>query len=166
MELVKKRAHLSAECTEEEVEQEASWCQEAMSSVLNATAKKIRVCAKSERWWNADLKEMRKAVGREKRRRQNSGEAARAKAELQKSIGQSKRQICSEYLQILLGAEVWRAAHYPNPQASRTMKALTDREGKQAITATEKEEMLNRESFPQNDNPQYDEVRPAGSAHS
>jgi hypothetical protein len=96
-ELAKERAHLGAECTADEVEHEAASCQEAMSSVLNATAKKIRICARSKRWWNADIKERRKAVGREKRRR-NSGEAARAKAKLLKSIRQSKSKMWSEYL--------------------------------------------------------------------
>ena len=52
-----------------------------MSSVLNATAKKIRICAKSKRWWNADIGERRNAVEREKWRR-NSERAARAKAKL------------------------------------------------------------------------------------
>jgi len=80
-----------------------------MSSVLNATAKKIRICAKSKRWWNADIKERRKAVGREKRRRNSEG-APRAKAKLQKSIRQSKGKMWSDYLQNLRGAEVWRAA--------------------------------------------------------
>jgi len=45
-ELAKERAHLDAECTEEKVEQEAAWCQEATSSVLNAMAKKIKICTK------------------------------------------------------------------------------------------------------------------------
>jgi len=58
-ELAKVRAHLDAECTEDKVEQEAAWCQEAMSSVLNATAMKIRICAKSKRWWNANFIERR-----------------------------------------------------------------------------------------------------------
>ena len=48
-ELANERAHLDAECTEDEVEQEAAWFQDAMSSVLNATAQKIRICAKSKR---------------------------------------------------------------------------------------------------------------------
>jgi len=48
MELVKERAQLDAECTVDEVEQEAAWCQEAMSSVLDATAKKIRIWARSK----------------------------------------------------------------------------------------------------------------------
>jgi hypothetical protein len=44
MELGKERAHQSAECTADKVEYESACCQEATSSVLNATAKKIRIC--------------------------------------------------------------------------------------------------------------------------
>jgi hypothetical protein len=62
-ELAKTRAHLDAECTADEVEYEAAWCQEAMSSILNATAVKIRICARSKRWGNADIKDRRQAVG-------------------------------------------------------------------------------------------------------
>jgi len=57
MQLSKERAQLDAECTENNVQQEATCCQEAMSSVLDATAKKIRICARSERWWNAIITE-------------------------------------------------------------------------------------------------------------
>jgi len=124
-ELAKERAHLDAECTEDEMEQEAAWCQEAISSVLNTTAKKIRICARSKRWWNADIKERRKVVGREKRKR-NSEEAARVKAKLRKSSRQSTSKMWSESLQNLRGAEVWRAAQYANPRAGMTMEALTD----------------------------------------
>jgi hypothetical protein len=162
--LAKERAHLDAECTEDEVEQEAAWCQEAMSSILNATAKKIRICAKSNRWWNPDIKERRKADGREQRRRNSEG-AARPKAKLQTLIRQSKGKTWRDFLQNLRGAEVWRAAQYANPRASMTVEAVTNREGKQANTATEKEDMLRRESFPPNDNHQYYELPPAGSAH-
>jgi len=49
MELAKERARLDEEFTEDEVEQEAAWCQKALSSVLDATAKKIRICARSRR---------------------------------------------------------------------------------------------------------------------
>jgi len=93
MEFAKARAQLDAECTEYGVEQEATWCQEALISVLDATAKKIRICAMSKRWSNTNLQERRRTVGRERRRRQNSEEAARMKADLQKSIRQSKRKI-------------------------------------------------------------------------
>jgi hypothetical protein len=61
----------------------------------------------------------------------------------------------SEYLQNLRGAEVWRAARYANTREGMSVEAPTEREGKQANTATEKEEMLRREYFPPNDNDQY-----------
>jgi hypothetical protein len=38
MQLAKERGHLDAECTADEVEQEAGWCQETMGNVLDATA--------------------------------------------------------------------------------------------------------------------------------
>jgi len=95
MELAKERAHLDAECTADEVEQEAAWCQEAMGNVLNATAKNIKICTRSQRWWNVKINKRSKVVGREKRRRRNSEDAARATAELQRSIRQSKRKMWS-----------------------------------------------------------------------
>jgi len=125
-----------------------------MSSILDATAKRIKICARSQRWWDADIKARRRTAGREKRRRRHSEEAARANAELQKSIGQSKRRMWGDYLQNLGGAEVWRAAPYANPQAGTTVEALTDRDGKQANTSLEKEEMLRHKSFPPNDGDQ------------
>jgi hypothetical protein len=72
-ELAKEWAELDAECTEDGVEQEATWCQEAMSSVLKAMAKKIRICARSKRWWNADIKEKRWTVGSERREKMALG---------------------------------------------------------------------------------------------
>jgi len=166
MELAKGRAQLDAEYTEDEVEQEAAWCQEAMSSVPDTTVKKISICARSKRWWNADIEERRKTVGKERRRRWNSEEAAWAMAELQKSIRQFTRKMWGYYLKNLRGAEMRRAARYANPRAGMTVEALTDREGNQAKTSLEKEEMLRHESNRPNDGDQYYEPPPAGSAHT
>jgi len=130
MKLAKERTQLDAECTDHEVEQDAAWCQEAMSSVLDATAKKFRISARSRRWWNADITGRSSTVGRERRRRQPSEEAARAKVELRKSIWLSKRKIPGDYLQILGGVEVWSAARYVNPRVGTTVEASTDRDGK------------------------------------
>jgi hypothetical protein len=47
-----------------------------------------------------------------------------------------------------------------------TVAALTDREGKQAKTSSEKEEMLRHEYFLPNDGNLYYELPPAGSAHT
>jgi hypothetical protein len=37
-----------------------------MGNVLDSLAKKIRICHKLKRWWNADIRERRKGVGRAK----------------------------------------------------------------------------------------------------
>jgi len=72
----------------------------------------------------------------------------------------------SNYLQNLRGAEEWRAARYKNPLAGMTVDSLTDREGKQANTSLEKEEMLRHKSFPPNDGDQYYKLPPAESTHT
>jgi len=92
--------------------------------------------------------------------------ATKVKVELQKSIGQSKRKMCREYLQNLRGAEVWRATRYAHPRACMAVEATTHREGKQGNATLQKEEMLRRESFPPDDDNQYYELPPSGSAHT
>jgi len=47
-----------------------------------------------------------------------------------------------------------------------TVEALTDREGEQANSSLEEEEMLRHESFPPNDSDQYYELPTTGRAHS
>jgi hypothetical protein len=85
-ELERDRAHLGEECTGDDVEREAECSQETLSKVPDAKAKKIRICARSKRWWNGEIMERTSGLGREKRRGRRSEAAARAKAELQKSI--------------------------------------------------------------------------------
>jgi len=159
------RAYLGVESTGDDVESEAEWCQEALGKVLDATAKKIRICSGSKRWWNGEIKERRSQLGREKTRRRRSAATTHAKAELQKSILSAKDRMWKDYLKNMRGAEVWRAAKYANPRAGATGEALTDRDGRQANTITEKEETLRRESFPSNEHDQYFELLPAGEAH-
>jgi hypothetical protein len=68
MELANKRAQLDAEWTEDEVGQKAALCQEALSSILDARGKKITISARSQRSWNANIKEERRSFGRETKR--------------------------------------------------------------------------------------------------
>jgi len=137
-----------------------------MGSMLNATARRIRICAKWKRWWNANIKERMKVVRREKWRWRNSDVATSAKAELQKSIQNLKSKMWSKYLHNLRGVEVWKAAKYANPWAETTVEPFTDGEGKQANTSLQMNEMLLPKSFPQNDKNQYYKHPPAGSAHT
>lgn len=84
MEQIKERVHLDASFTADEVEHEAICCQEAMGSVPDTTAKRIRINTKSMRWWNVKIKESRKPVRGNMRSSQHLEEAARAKTDLQK----------------------------------------------------------------------------------
>jgi hypothetical protein len=77
--------------------------------------------------------------------------------------------------QALVGSEGRKPARQPPAPPESTSQVNPGRtaynskkcayEGLKAHTATEKEEMLRRESFPQNDDDQYYELPPAGSAH-
>ena len=60
--------------------------------------KKKRICARSKRWWNGEIKVMRSVLGRENRRGRRSEEAARAKGKLQKSIRHSKSWMWNDYM--------------------------------------------------------------------
>jgi len=166
MGLATERAHLDAECTPDEVEQEAAWCQEAMCNVPDATAKNIRISPRPTWWWwNADINKRGKAVRGEERRRRNSEAASREKAELLKWIRQFERKMYSESLQKRKGAELSGAARYVNPWAGSTVEALTHREDKKTNTLLEKEGILRVESYHPNCDDQYDELPRAGMAH-
>jgi hypothetical protein len=77
------RAYQGVRSTGDDVESEAKWCQESLGKVLDASAKKIRICARLKRWWNGEIKERRSQLERDKRRRCRSVATAQAKAELQ-----------------------------------------------------------------------------------
>ena len=155
-------AHLDEECTGDEVERDAEWCHDTQSKVLDTTVKKIRICARSRRWWNSEIKERRTTFGREKRRGKWSSAAVHTQVELRRSISRSKSRMWKEYLLNLRVGEVWQAAKFVNPRAGATVRALPDREGTQANTIPEKGKMLTAESIPMNDGDLYYKQPPAG----
>jgi len=97
-ERAKGMVHLGAEGTWDEVESEAEWYQEALSKVLDATAKKITICTHSKRWCDGEIKETNSQLGREKRRRCRSAATALAKPELQKSVRRAEDKMWNDYL--------------------------------------------------------------------
>jgi len=96
-ERVKERANFGAESTWDKVESKAEWCQQALSKVHHATAKKIPICAHSKRWWDGEIKEKRSQLGREKRRRSMLAATAQDKAELQKSVRRRQDKRWKDY---------------------------------------------------------------------
>jgi hypothetical protein len=159
------RAYLGVESSGDDVESEAEWCQEVLGQVFSSSAKKITICTRSKRWWYGAINERRCQLGREKRWRSKFAATAQAKAELQKSIRRAKDRMWDGYLKNLKGAEVRRAAKFPNPRAGSTVEALTNRDGNHANTISKEEEMLRRESFPPNGNEQYFELPVAEQVH-
>jgi len=67
-----------------------------------------------------------------------------------------------DYSRITGGGEVRRAAKFANPSVGTTVRALTDREGKQRHTIGEVVIMLRGESFTPNNRDQYYQLLPAG----
>jgi hypothetical protein len=78
----KEMADVGAESMWDEVEREEEWCHEALSKLLDTTAKEITNCAHSMRWWNGEISHKRSQPGRVKRRMHRSAVTAQAMAEL------------------------------------------------------------------------------------
>jgi len=74
--------------------------------------------------------------------------------------------MCSDYLQYLRGAEVWRAAQYANPPVDITVTAIPDREGQHSNPVADIEEILRRESFHPHDKDQCYKLHSGGSTHT
>jgi len=56
MEIAKERAGLDVGCMEDDVEQEATWCQKTLRKVLDFSGRNSRICAMSKKWSNSDIK--------------------------------------------------------------------------------------------------------------
>ncbi|POS87202.1 hypothetical protein EPUL_001602 [Erysiphe pulchra] len=67
-ELAKDRPVANENRTSLELDEEAEWIEKSLKSVLDMNAKKLRVCARSKRWWTAEVSEKR-AIYKECRRR-------------------------------------------------------------------------------------------------
>jgi hypothetical protein len=91
-----------------------------------------------KQWWNGGIKERRSQLGGAKRRRRRSAATAQAKSELQRSIQRTQDRTCNNYLKIVSGAEVSRAAKFANPRTGATVEALTNKAGEQVNPVTKK----------------------------
>jgi len=64
-----KRPVLDENSSGEELQKEAEWIQRNFVNHLNRCCKKVRVCARSKRWWNEEIAENRRILGLLKRAR-------------------------------------------------------------------------------------------------
>jgi hypothetical protein len=111
-----KRVVLLEERTIQELKEEVVVIRNKITRVLSQKEKKVRICARSKRWWNARRMENRKIMGfmrRERRAgRTNHASIKGARKELRKTIRKSKRWWWNSFTQEVDGDEVWRALIY------------------------------------------------------
>jgi hypothetical protein len=63
------RSVLGNDSSEDELQKEAEWIQRNFVNHLNRYCKKVKVCARSKRWWTQEIIENRKILGPIKRAR-------------------------------------------------------------------------------------------------
>jgi hypothetical protein len=138
----------------ETIEAEAEWLSETTCAVLNIHAKPKRICARSKRWWSAEIGEKRRILGSLKRMRRRSPqlvsaqEVKTARRELRRTIRKAKRECWQGFLQEAQGEQVWQALRYTSPRMDSTTQALKGEHGETAATIAEKEELIVRSAFP------------------
>jgi hypothetical protein len=144
----------SSQATPVEIEAEAEWLSQTLCEVLTLHAKPKRVCARSRRWWTAEISEKRRILGSLKRmRRKNRAsvpaqEIKEARRELRRIIRKAKRDCWHAFLQDAQGEQIWQALRYTNPRTNAATGALRDEDGNTATTIEAKEELIVAAAFP------------------
>jgi len=147
-----KNPVLNEESSEGDLQREADWIQKNFVSHLNKHCKKVKVCARSKRWWTQEIAETRKILGSIKRARKR-GEASqqdvkRQRSSLRRMIRKSKTEMWSRFLSTAKSEQVWQALRYTKPGGQQTTKALRSRSGEVAESWEEKAELIKEEAFP------------------
>ena len=155
------RPRLTDSCSLGDVENEAEWVEESLTEVLNTHTRKIRLCARSKRWWSPQVVEARNAYSRAYKAYQaeeiSEEERREARKEYYTAVRKAKRECWEAFLQgtdegsIVEQKRCWVALRYIKPNASGTTPALIDPNTKKVIAATfeEKEALFREQAFPQ-----------------
>jgi len=83
-----------------------------MTATLDEHARKKHWCSRSKPWWCEELKELRKDLGRARRKWRVAGisRVKVARREFQRAIRKAKRDCWNRFLQEADGIKVWTAA--------------------------------------------------------
>ena len=105
---------LADDSTLEQVDTAAVMLQETMVGTLDQHVRPKPWCSRSKRWWNPELKNVRKALGRAWRGWMTKGmsRVQEARWELRRTIRKAKRDCWNHFHQESSGKEVWTAAGY------------------------------------------------------
>jgi len=135
-----------------ELQREAEWIQRNFVNYLSRHCKKVKVCARSKRWWMGEIVEQRKNLGSIKRARKR-GEATQQHVETQQSnlrriIRQLKTKMWQKFLSPATRDSVWQALRDTKLGGQQTSKALKSRNGEVAESWEDNAELINKEAFP------------------
>jgi len=140
---------LSDDSTKEEVREAAGSLREAMTVTLDEHVRKKRWCSRSKPWWCEDLKELRKDLGRARRKWRVAGilRVKAARREFRRAIRKAKRDCWNRFQQEADGNKVWTAAAYTTPQIDKTGQALVREDGSIAEGHHEREQAILQSHF-------------------
>ena len=100
--------------TVEEVDGAASALREAMVGNLDQHARKKRWCSRSKMWWNLELHDLRKQLGKAGATEGPVGMSRiqEARREVWRAIRKAKKECWNQFLQTAEGVDVWTATGY------------------------------------------------------
>jgi len=147
-----KRPVLDENSGKDDLQKEAEWIQRNFVNHLNRRCKKIKVCARSMRWWTMETAENRKIL-RSINRARKKGEASQQQGRKQRSnlrrmIRQSKTEMWRKFLTSATRDQVWQALRYTKPGGQQTTKTLRSMTGEVAESWEDKAELIKEEAFP------------------
>ena len=135
----------------QDLEDEIEWIHDTLIEVLNTHTKVVTICARSKRWWNDEIREKRRALGRAVRRKRagrgGDAEVRVAKKEMRREIRKARRECWESFLSEANGEDVWAISRYVGPGRTSTVPTITHR-GVTADTHEDKASMLMDISFP------------------
>jgi hypothetical protein len=154
----------------EDIEAEAKWIEETFIQILDKKARRLRLCARSKRWWNEIIEAKRKALSRAKRRQYEEGGLERfrnAQKEMKNEIRKSKRKMWQNFLMNAQCDDVWKALEFTKPTMNIALPVLHDDIGNTAISIEEERQMLMDHAFPKPPRDDSNEYlfKPAGYYH-
>jgi uncharacterized protein involved in tolerance to divalent cations len=143
---------LTEESSGEDLQKEAEWIQRNYVNHLKRCCKKVKVCARSKRWWNKEIAENRKIMGLLKSARRR-GEAMQQQVKKQRSkvrriTRQSRMKMWQDFLSSFTKDQVWQALRYSKPRGQQTMKVLKSRDGVVVESWEDKVELIKEKAFP------------------
>ena len=122
---------LSDDSLRDEVVEPAGSLREAITVTLDEHVRKKRWCSRSKPWWCEDLKELRKELGRARRKWRVAGmsRVKAARCEFQRVIRKAKRDCWNRFLQEADGNKLWTVAAYTTLRLDKAGQALVREDG-------------------------------------